>query len=291
MQFKAETAFAATRPTDALVLFRSSQDKTLRELVVPDPALQSAARAAIRAGEFTAKRNETLFVHGGRGDRRLLVVGLGDADDGEALREAAAVAARMLDGKGVKHATFLIPGRIADFDATGPVVEGAGLGLYRFDRYKQSGAKPKLRRASIAPEKGRRSNLAGRVKEARALVAAVGFARDLGNLPGNICTPVHLAREARKLASEKMKVRVYNRADIKRAQEPHRTGRQGRDLRHRRHLDQAVVRHGGHEVRHGRRCCGLRPDARGRRAQAEDQHSRAGARDRQHAGRLGLPAG
>jgi len=212
MQFKAETAFATTRPTDALVLFRTSLDKTLRELVVPDPALQSAARAAIRAGEFTGKRNETLFVHGGRGDRRLLVVGLGDADDGEALREAAAVAARTLDGKGVKHATFLI----ADSDATGPVVEGAGLGLYRFDRYKQSGAKPKLRRASIAPEKGRRSDLAGRVKEARALVAAVGFARDLGNLPGNICTPVHLAREARKLASEKMKVRVYNRADIKR---------------------------------------------------------------------------
>ena len=44
----------------------------------------------------------------------------------------------------------------------------------------------------------------------------VSLAKELGNLPGNVCTPVHLAREARKLASEKLKVRVYNRADIKR---------------------------------------------------------------------------
>ncbi|MEM8886096.1 MAG: leucyl aminopeptidase, partial [Planctomycetota bacterium] len=96
------------------------------------------------------------------------------------------------------------------------LVEGAGLGLYRFTQFKGGAKKSKLREVTIAPETGRRSKLAAAVKEARATSEAVAFARDLGNQPGNVCTPVALAREARKLANDKLKVRIHNRADIKR---------------------------------------------------------------------------
>ena len=57
---------------------------------------------------------------------------------------------------------------------------------------------------------------------------------------------------------------------LERRQEGRRAGRlhrQGRVLRHRRHLDQAGRRHGGHEGRHGGRGLRGRPDARARRAQ------------------------
>jgi len=215
MQIQSDAAFAASRATDALVLFRGAQKSSLRSIDVPDAALQKAARAAIAAGEFSGKADQTLYVHGGKGGRRLLVVGLGDADGADSLRRAAAGAARLLEGKGVGHATFLLPaGEVED---TAPaVVQGAGLGHYRFDRFKKGSSKPNLKRISLAPEKGRSTGLAAVVREARAIVAAVAFARDLGNLPGNVCTPVHLAREARKLANDRLKVRVYNRADIKR---------------------------------------------------------------------------
>ena len=64
-----------------------------------------------------------------------------------------------------------------------------------------------------------------------------------------------------------------------------RLHRQGRLLRHRRHLDQARRRHGGHEGRHGGRRLRRRPDARARRAQGQGQRRRRHRPGREHAGR------
>ena len=55
----------------------------------------------------------------------------------------------------------------------------------------------------------------------------------------------------------------------RRARRAARLRRQGRGVRHRRHLDQAGRRHGGHEGRHGRRRRGHRADARARRRKAK----------------------
>ena len=217
MDWKASPAFAASRKTDAIVLFRPKGKKDLLKIDVPDAALQVAARAAAKAGEFSGGNGETLLLHGGTGGRRLLLVGVGKRkpDDHEALRLAAGVAARKLNARAIGRATFLIPasGDAADARA---VVEGAGLGMYRFDRYIGASKKPSLTHASVAPESGKIAGLGAAVSEASAIVDAVSFARDLGNLPGNICTPSYLASQARKLAGGALKVKVHGRADIKR---------------------------------------------------------------------------
>jgi leucyl aminopeptidase len=64
-----------------------------------------------------------------------------------------------------------------------------------------------------------RSDLAaGEAAAARGLAVAHGmeFARDLGNLPGNICTPAYLAERATGLGGEfpDIKVRVLERSEI-----------------------------------------------------------------------------
>ena len=116
--------------------------------------------------------------------------------------------------------------------------------------------------------------------------------RDLGNLPGNVCTPRYLADQARAIAREHRSVRVhvFDEAAIRRLKmgcllavsrgsaEPPRfivleyrggaprrraggAGRQGRHLRHRRHLAERPRRHGRDEVRHvrrGQRACHMR---------------------------------
>ena len=38
------------------------------------------------------------------------------------------------------------------------------------------------------------------LRQGQAIGRARNFARELGNLPANVCTPAHLASEARKLA-------------------------------------------------------------------------------------------
>ena len=67
--------------------------------------------------------------------------------------------------------------------------------------------------------------------------------------------------------------------------------RQGRVLRHRRHLDQAGAGHGGHEGRHGRRGLRRRPDARARRPQGQGQCRRRHRARREHARRQGAAPG
>ena len=70
-----------------------------------------------------------------------------------------------------------------------------------------------------------------------------------------------------------------------------RLRRQGRGLRHRRHLDQAGRRHGGHEGRHGRRRRRHRADARAGRAQGQGQRGRHHRLRREHGRRQRAAAG
>src|SRR5690625_7311161 len=41
-----------------------------------------------------------------------------------------------------------------------------------------------------------------------AVADGVALARELGDLPGNVCTPTYLANEAKKLAKDQAKLRV-----------------------------------------------------------------------------------
>ncbi|MEK6749030.1 MAG: leucyl aminopeptidase [Pseudomonadota bacterium] len=71
--------------------------------------------------------------------------------------------------------------------------------LYRFEqtKSKKDPQRHNLRRL-ILTAPGRREVLEGEdiVKEATAISTGVNLARDLGNLPGNICTPAYLAEQA-----------------------------------------------------------------------------------------------
>jgi leucyl aminopeptidase len=92
---------------------------------------------------------------------------------------------------------------------------GAGLAAYRFDACRSKREKSRLRRISVAPEEGR-TRLDGAVAEGEAVVEAVSFARDLGNLPPNVANAVYLARAAQGLAGGRITVRVHDRAAIRR---------------------------------------------------------------------------
>ena len=132
---------------------------------------------------------------------------------------------------------------------------------------------------------------------------AVNFTRDLVSEPANVIYPETLAEEARTLTELGVEVKVLGVKEMTKlgmgallgvgqgsvreparhhawniaadeASSADRLCRQGRHLRHRRHLDQAGRRHGRHEVGHGRRRRRHRPDARARRAQGQGQRGR-----------------
>ncbi len=77
--------------------------------------------------------------------------------------------------------------------------------VYRFDQFKSKKDKVRrpLRKLTFVVD--RRNELAAAeeaLNQGQAIAEGMSFAKDLANLPGNICTPTYLAEEAEKMAVE-----------------------------------------------------------------------------------------
>ncbi|RII17139.1 Cytosol aminopeptidase [Streptomyces sp. YIM 130001] len=147
----------------------------------------------------------------------VIAVGLGavpdkDAESGygeEALRRAAGVAARALAG--TKKAVFALP--VEDADQAGAVAEGAALGAYSFDAYKDDDkdAKGPLGEAVILGGKARDKAFKAAIERATAVAEELNRARDLINTPPNDLDPEAFAAVASAAAKEHgIKVQVLD---------------------------------------------------------------------------------
>ncbi|MET7741603.1 leucyl aminopeptidase [Streptomyces sp. NPDC005385] len=148
----------------------------------------------------------------------VLAVGLGAApeeDDGfdaEALRRAAGAAARALAGS--KKAAFALP--VTDAADAGAVAEGALLGAYSFDAYKDTtgaakNGKGPLGEVTLLGGKPRDAAYKAAVARATALTDELNRARDLVNTPPNDLNPESFAAVATTAGKEHgIKVQVFD---------------------------------------------------------------------------------
>ncbi|MFI7386800.1 leucyl aminopeptidase [Streptomyces sp. NPDC049813] len=151
----------------------------------------------------------------------VLAVGLGalpetSADgatfDAESLRRAAGVAARTLAG--AKKAAFALP--VQDAEDAGVIAEGALLGAYSFDAYKESAQDAKSAKAPLAEVvllgvKPRDKAYKAEIERATALGEELNRARDLVNTPPNDLNPEAFAAVAQAAGKEHgIKVQVLD---------------------------------------------------------------------------------
>ncbi|MET9893759.1 leucyl aminopeptidase [Streptomyces sp. NPDC006465] len=150
----------------------------------------------------------------------VVAVGLGavpeqdDSFDAEALRRAAGVAARALAG--AKKAAFALP--ITDAADAGAVAEGARLGAYGFDAYKETGrgdaaknGKGPLGEAALLGGKPRDAAYKAAIARATAVTEELNRARDLVNTPPNDLNPESFAAVATAAGKEHgIKVQVLD---------------------------------------------------------------------------------
>jgi leucyl aminopeptidase len=149
----------------------------------------------------------------------LVAVGLGaqpekDAEfDAEALRRAAGAAARALAG--TKKAAFALP--LTDSGDAGAIAEGALLGAYSFDAYKENGKDPKkngkapLAEIALLGGKPRDKAHKAAVERAVAVAEELNRARDLINTPPNDLNPEAFAAVASAAGKEHgLKVQVLD---------------------------------------------------------------------------------
>ena len=165
----------------------------------------------LRRGDMEGKLGSTLVLHSVPHTLcdRLMLVGLGKERDfrekeyRDAVRASLAALAKTAAVEAVSYLTELT---LKKRDVEWMIETAACLSLdaqYRFDQFKSKtdDAPRSLRKLTLSVS--RRSDLAeGEVGLVRGLAIANGMklARDLGNLPGNVCTPAYLADTARALA-------------------------------------------------------------------------------------------
>jgi len=191
-----------------------------------DEASQGALGQLLRRGDIDGKSGQTLLLHNPPNllCERLLLIGCGkekDFHEGR-YREAIGRMARTLADTGATEAVvYLTETEVKGRDIAWKIrqaVECTEAATYKFDRLKsqKSDKKRALRRMVLTVPK--RSDLASgeqAVQQGLAIAAGVTLARDLGNLPGNLCTPAYLADQARELEHlYGIKVTVLEREDM-----------------------------------------------------------------------------
>ncbi|MDX2183916.1 MAG: leucyl aminopeptidase [Gemmatimonadaceae bacterium] len=190
----------------------------LRELARLDRLVGGVIRRAIRAKEFRGGRDETLHLTGGpQGKRRVLLVGIGAATQpASAVRRAAAIAARAAKKAGTGSINFWAPGH-QDAASVEAAVAGLYLGQWEYADLKTP-APPADRRAAL----NKATLLVADAKSAKAAHAAgvalgegQAIGRRLQQMPGNYCTPSHIAETAQDIGKRHgLKVTVTGRAGL-----------------------------------------------------------------------------
>ncbi len=178
----------------------------------------------IARGDMTGKSGSTVMIHSLSGvtTERVLLVGLGKPDEFNAkqfldmLRTTFAALHKTICKDAALYFTDL---PVKDRDEIWKIQQIVLIGaesVYRADGLKSKPAdKPVLRKILLGSAKKPDSAAVTALHQASAIAHGMKLAKDLGNLPGNICTPSYLAEQANKLAGEhKLKATILEEKDM-----------------------------------------------------------------------------
>lgn len=177
-----------------------------------DEAVKGLVSRLVKAGDMDGKLGKTLFLHEveGIGASRVLLVGLGKQDGfgQKAYQEAARAAWRALLATKVGQVAFTlaqlpVAERGAEWSVRAAILALRGE-TYRFTQMKSEAepAPATLKRVVFSVDPADEKAAKQAAKQAVAIANGMDLTRDLGNLPGNVCTPTYLANTARQLAKD-----------------------------------------------------------------------------------------
>ena len=201
-----------------------------RKLTLPAELLDNAAgnyiSDIIRRGDMEGKSGATLLLHNVPGTlcERVLLVGLGKEKEfrEKEYRDAIRCAVKTLNETGAFDGTLFLTETTVKKRSVAWRIRQATIvaqeTVYRFDDFKskKDEVRRPLRKLTFAVE--RRNELAAAeeaLTQGLAIAAGMALAKNLGNLPGNVCTPAYLGETAEKIAQEYgIDCQVLERADM-----------------------------------------------------------------------------
>jgi len=191
-----------------------------------DNASRHALIDVVRRGDFEGELGTTLLLRDvpNVASERVLLVGLGPEREffETSYRTALCSAIKALRTTAISHAAICLNELAVRARDGAWKIEQAVLavmeGMYRFDRLKSKPPKAKPALGNVVfhvPNRAEASAGEAAIDRAVAIAEGVMLARDLGNLPGNVCTPTYLAEQAREVGKDHgFTVRILDREEI-----------------------------------------------------------------------------
>ncbi len=226
MEFSIKSGSAETRKGGCTVVGVFESRKLSAAAATLDRAAKGYLASIVKRGDMDGKAGSTLVLHNvpNLSCERVLLVGLGPEAEfhDKQYRDAVAAAIKALIATGAKEASL----HLTELGAVkrdirwrvNHAVTVARDVIYRFDRMKSKpqSTPPPLHRLVIGVgDKSSQRQAAAGLEQGLAVAHGMSLAKDLGNLPGNVCTPAYLAEQARELAKRyRMKVQVLERKDM-----------------------------------------------------------------------------
>ena len=228
MEFNVKTG-NPEKQRSACLIVAVSQPRKLSEIgEMLDKASKGFLSTIIRRGDMDGRSGQSLLLHNVPGTLadRVLLIGCGK---GKEMNEAAFIksignmSGALEDcGASEAHAYMTdipVKGRDVAWKVRQIVLQMNHC-RYQFEQLKSDkGDKKKMLRKLIINVPDKRDFVTGEaaIQQGIAISAGTSMARDLGNLPSNICTPAYLAKQARQLAKgqKKLKVTVLEEADMR----------------------------------------------------------------------------
>ncbi|WP_303903570.1 leucyl aminopeptidase [Thiohalomonas denitrificans] len=211
MDFSVKKGSPESQKTACLVIGVFEKKKLTPAAEAINGATDGAVLALLKGGDLKGKPGQTLWMHTPAGvpAERLLLVGCGDKTtlDDATYRKVIQGAATALRPSAAKDALCCLQDlEVKGRDLTWKVQQIAkamGNAVYLFDRMKSEKDKdaiPSLKKFHflVADREAVGAAESGS-KQGAAVALGVALAKDLANLPGNVCTPTYLANEAKKL--------------------------------------------------------------------------------------------
>jgi leucyl aminopeptidase len=211
MKYSLLTNDISQQKSDCLVALLADSKKFPDNLKFVDDNLNGSICKLLKSGDIKTGTGEiSWLLTPEQAGKRILIIGIGKTNELSLtkLRKALAAGMTALNSSPVSQA-IIAP---VDFSANHPeqfdparVVEEIILAnetaRYSFSQCK-SKKQPhgKLKQILFTISKTDRGLVSKSLDKACALTKGIALAKDLGNLPGNICTPDYLAKQARELA-------------------------------------------------------------------------------------------
>jgi leucyl aminopeptidase len=210
MQFIATTQTLAELNKDCVVAFVAADGELGAVAQELDQACNGLVTKIIEQGDFTGKQGQTLLlpVVDGLAAQRLLLVGVGKADELNDGKYRSLITGMINAVKGSKISSLALNlDEVALKDSRDNawkarlLAENTETALYVFDQMKSKQA-DELALNEITLASQDKDAVEAALSVGQATGQGMNVTRNLGNLPGNVCTPVFLAEQAELMVAD-----------------------------------------------------------------------------------------